>query len=137
MEFENTKEAIALEDLNKFESEYKVLLPESYKNHLLKYNGGTPSKKYYKGVRVAFFNPIKYGGDTVEDVLEDLEDILPDNYLPIAYDPGDNQICLNLNEGNEYGYIYYLAMDLGEPSVEFLATSLEEMLNGLEESNNF
>lgn len=137
MKFNLVKQELTEQDLSDFESTRSILLPKSYKEHMLKFNGGTPEKKYYNGVQIAFFNPIKYGNDTLKDVIEDLQDIIPDKFLPIAYDPGNNQICLNLNNDDNYGYVYYLAMDLGEPKPSLIAKSLEELLKGLSEENDY
>jgi len=64
-------------------------------------------------------------------------DVLPLNYLPIAYDGGDNQICININKGKEYGFIYYLPLDMGEIEPEFLAKSLTEFIEGLSDDEDW
>ncbi|REH56255.1 SUKH superfamily protein [Tenacibaculum gallaicum] len=132
-----TEKNIISEDLVAFEEKFKFTLPETYKTHMLKFNGGAPDKDYFQGVNVAHFNPIKNGDDTLEENIKDLKDFLPIGYLPFAYDPGGNQICMDLNEGENYGKIYYLPMDMGEIEPELLADSFEEFLNGLSEDNDY
>ncbi|WP_299519823.1 SMI1/KNR4 family protein [Winogradskyella sp.] len=135
--FNLTKEKIKSEDLIAFEQELELSLPETYKAHMLQFNGGAPEKEYFKGVSVAHFNPIKNGRRTLEDVIKSLKDILPINYLPFAYDPGGNQICMDLNDGENYGKVYYVPMDMGDTNPEFLADSFTEFVNGLSLENSY
>jgi cell wall assembly regulator SMI1 len=138
IKFENVKEQLTHDDLTNFEKKNKLTLPEAYKKHLLTYNGGYPEKEYFQGIEIAYFNSIKYGKSTLlQDVLDMIGDILPKDYLPIAYDGGDNQICIYLKEGDKYGYIYYLPMDMGEIEPEFLAKSLNEFLEGLSDDGDW
>ncbi|WP_435261021.1 SMI1/KNR4 family protein [Tenacibaculum sp. nBUS_03] len=136
-DFYLTKEKIKSEDLVAFEKEFKLNLPEIYKAHVLKFNGGAPEKDYFKGVNIAHFNPIKNGKITLENQIISLKDVLPLGYLPFAYDPGGNQICMDLNEGKDYGKIYYLLMDMGDIEPEFLANSFEDFLSGLSEDDDY
>ena len=136
-DFYLTEEKIKSEDLVAFQELFKLSLPEAYKKHILEFNGGSPEKSYFKGVNIAYFNPIKFGNDPLEDNIKDLKDVLPDGYLPFAYDPGGNQICLDLNEDGNYGKVYYVPMDMGEIKPEFLADSFEEFLNGLTLEDNY
>ncbi|WGH77096.1 SMI1/KNR4 family protein [Tenacibaculum tangerinum] len=131
------EKSIKSEDLVAFEKKFELILPERYKEHMLKFNGGFPDKDYYKGVNIAHFNPIKYGDDTLEHNILDLQDVLPVGYLPFAYDLGGNQICMDLNEGENYGKVYYLPMDMGDIRSEFLSDSFEIFLNGLSEENDY
>lgn len=101
------------------------------------FNGGAPEKEYFKGVTIAHFNPIKNGRITLGNQIKSLKDFLPVGYLPFAYDPGGNQICMDLNEGVSYGKVYYLPMDMGGIGPEFLANSFEEFLDGLSLNNDY
>ncbi|RBW59435.1 hypothetical protein DS884_06765 [Tenacibaculum sp. E3R01] len=132
-----TEKNIKSEDLVVFEKKFKLNLPETYKMHMLKFNGGAPDKDYFKGVNIAHFNPIKNGDDTLEDQIESLKDLLPLGYLSFAYDPGGNQICMDLNEGKDYGKVYYLPMDMGDIEPEFLSNSFEDFLSGLSEDDDY
>ena len=135
--FNLTEERIERGDLLTLEQTLEYPLPEAYKVHVLKFNGGTPSKKYFKGKSIAFFNSIKNGEDTLEENIIALKDLLPKGYIPFAYDAGGNQICMDLREGENYGKIYYLPMDMGDIDPEFLANSFEEFMSGLSLANNY
>ena len=132
MEFENTKEAITLEDLNKFESEYKVLLPESYKIHLLKYNGGFPVLEMYFGkfnIPIDSFLPLKYGAQTIEKAIKSLENVLNKGEIPFARTTSGT-IFMSLREEN-YGFIYVAYSDW-EPNL--ITNSFEDFMKGMHEN---
>ncbi|CAL2080597.1 SMI1/KNR4 family protein [Tenacibaculum sp. 190524A05c] len=131
MEFENSKEAITLEDLNNFESEYKVLLPESYKNHLLKYNGGFPALDIYFGnfnVPIDSFLSLKNGTQTIEKSIKSLEHVLNEGEIPFARTTSGT-IFMSLKEEKSGGI--YVAYSEWEP--ELLAESFEDFINGFHE----
>ena len=138
MKFILTETPIVSDDFIVFEDKNGLILPDEYKNHLLNHNGGVPENQYFNGVEIACFNSLKYGESTlIQDALDMMKDVLPDKFLPIAYDAGDNQICLNLNEGDEYGYVYYLPMDMGDIEPEFMAKSLTDVLSNLTQENDW
>lgn len=132
--FNSTEAPIDIQDLISIESTLGYNLPSSYKHHMLKFNGGSPeSKNCFKGMRIAHFNPIKYGNDTLEDNIEDFKELLPEGFLPFTYDWGGNPICIDLKNSK----VYYCPMDMGEVEPEFLANSFEEFMNGLTEDCDY
>jgi hypothetical protein len=104
-----------IEDLEKFSG---LKFPESYKNHLLKYNGGQCDPKT--------FNFIENGERTQSNInwflaIDDDEDEsfrvyfndykidekrLPNHILPIAHDSFGNLICISCGR-KDYGYVYF------------------------------
>jgi hypothetical protein len=132
-QFTLTKQPITEAEFSAFGQEIGFNLPEGYKHHMLKFNGGSPEKDCFKGLRIAHFNSIKYGNDTLEDNIEDFKEILPLGFLPFTYDWGGNPICIDLKNGK----IYYCPMDMGEVEPEFLANSFQEFMDGLTEDCDY
>ncbi|POR19877.1 hypothetical protein BWK58_14195, partial [Flavobacterium columnare] len=129
-----TKKKLTLSDINDFEKELGMTLPNGYKFHLLIYNGGCPeSKDTFEGRSIAHFYPIKYGNHNLIETYNNLKNLLPINFLNFAYDAGGNPFCFDLSEGKDYGKIYFCPMDMGEVIPEFLADSFENFMNNLEE----
>lgn len=48
IKFEYTLKALELDDINRFENNLNLLLPEDYKSFLLAHNGGKPKKRRFK-----------------------------------------------------------------------------------------
>ncbi|WP_227871732.1 SMI1/KNR4 family protein [Flavobacterium kingsejongi] len=115
------------EELNKFELEIELSLPEDYKAHMLKYNGGTPLSYYFyfgepeDGIRLSYFFSIEYGALLVEK-----QDYLPKMHISIGKTE-TGYLSMSLDEEN-FGaiYVYYSEVEL-----ELIATSFTEFLNGL------
>ena len=128
--FTLVKQELTKEEIGTFQEEINLKLPESYIEHMLKFNGGAPDNKYFNsGYGIAHFNAIKYGKYPLEKIVKDSKDYLPEKYFPFAYDAGDNDFCIDLSEEN-YGKVYFIHGD--EPDdPEFLANSFEEFLEGL------
>jgi cell wall assembly regulator SMI1 len=123
--FEQTEMNLKQNDLNYFQQEFDIHLPENYKQLILKYNGGyTNNNEYFDTLK-----SIKFGEVKVEDTIKNhqiIENNIPMNYLPIANDFSDNIICLNLQTGEDYGKIYCFYFDVDK--LEKIANSLEELL---------
>lgn len=131
--FKRVKESITESDLVEFESMIGLTLPEDYKKHMLKYNGGkpTPSLGVYFGtpnnsIELSRFHSIKYGSSTIKSRYEDSKRYLPGNHITIGYTITGN-LCMSLDE-KSYGHIYVYYSDV---ELEFLASSFTEFINGL------
>ena len=81
--FEQTEMNLKQNDLNYFQQEFDIHLPENYKQLILKYNGGyTNNNEYFDTLK-----SIKFGEVKVEDTIKNhqiIENNIPMNYLPIA-----------------------------------------------------
>jgi len=127
IDFRIENEQITAEDLNEFEKEIGLTLPEDYRAHMLKYNGGLPSSYYLyygepdDGILLSGFKSIKYGDSLVEK-----QDYLPENCLSIGYTE-TGYLAMSLDE-NEYGsiFVYYSEAELTK-----IAASFTEFLDGL------
>lgn len=91
-------------ELDKFENELGVILPQSYKHFLQKYNGGTPEPNIIElkneeiksisitdffGVKNAQINDLKFQ-------YEIYKERIPNKHIPISRVEGGNIICLGL-----------------------------------------
>jgi hypothetical protein len=98
-------------------------LPESYRNFLLKFNGGRPAP-YMQVVDIENLP----GGDTdvmmffgidrsvesstIDWNLSALEERIGEQLLPIARDSGGNRFCINLSK-NDFGSVVYCDFEPG------------------------
>lgn len=133
---------LTLQQLENFQDNHKISFPIEYKDFLLKYNGGYPQKSAFKvkdGID-EFENILNvfYGINSINDDLSDsfdfFDDIIELGFLPIADDPGGNQICIGIN--NEfYQKIYFWdhETEIKLENLQFVADSFQEFLNDLTE----
>ena len=111
IEFRECKKDIGLNDLKRVENLLGDLLPQDYKDHLLKYNGGrcTPNTFIFEEngevteSDIDWFLAIYEGEyDNLENYIKTSkmdEERLPKEFIPIAHDSGGNLICIhNVNE---------------------------------------
>lgn len=119
-------ESINEDDISAFETDYGITLPSNYREFILKRNGGLVERDK----TINKFLSIKNGNLKVEDVIEIhqiYEQNIPTGYLPIAADHGSNPIVYNMQEGEDYGKIILVDMDM-DMVESILADSLEELL---------
>lgn len=102
----------SLEKIQEFESYIGYELPDKYKIFLLDCNGGYPELSSFKisdqegESLVNKFYGIEDDDCNLKDVYDCLEDILPEQFVSIADDPGGNEVCIGLDD--EYrGKIYF------------------------------
>lgn len=126
--FKTENQLITPEELNEFETEIGLSLPDDYKEHMLKCNGGSPhSYDFYfgvpdDGINLSYFYPIKYGTSS----LVEKEDYLPEKYISIGKTQ-TGYLAMSLHEEN-YGSIF---VHYSEVELEFLASSFTEFTDGL------
>lgn len=125
-----------LEDL---ERNHNITLPKDYRDFLLEYNGGYPSPCIYnisteQGESIL---NIFYGIGGIDYDLEYnfdiLDEILEIGFIPIADDPGGNQICIGINK-EYYGQIFHWVHDEEHNEMEsmyFLSNNFNEFLESL------
>ncbi|MGG3889852.1 SMI1/KNR4 family protein [Metabacillus fastidiosus] len=141
MNFETVHERLSLEELEAFEQKHHMKFPKYYRDFLLKYNGGYPNPSIYKisddeGASVLnIFYGIGSMNNNLEKIFEFFDDILDMGFVPIASDPGGNQICVEMNE-EYYEQIFHWAHDEeydGMNNMYFLANNINEFLDSLYE----
>lgn len=150
--FFETKQKLSESDIARVETKYKILFPEDYRSHLLKYNGGYPERPCFSSPDTAHtdaYSPFSscvhyfyaiYDGkvSNFEKNYENFKGRIPSNMIPIAYDPGGNQICLSTDVLN-YGYVYFWShedessnhIEDNNNRLTVLAKSFTEFVNGL------
>jgi hypothetical protein len=116
--FSQTKPPIELGQIQQFEKRLALKLPEEYKNHLLKYNGGRCEPSVFsfeeRGIvttslldRFLALYDGKYDNiETYANTYKIETKRLPYYMVPIAHDPGGNLICISCG-GNDNGCIYF------------------------------
>lgn len=105
--FSGSSSAITAADLDHLESAIGKALPPPFRNHYLKYNGGTPERTYWQDedfeepIEVSVFKPISEGESTVLSTYQLMlkKKVIPAHLLPFANDWGGNFFCLNLDTG--------------------------------------
>lgn len=144
-----SEKSISLEEFNSFLNEFNLNLPDTYKNFILKHNGGYPDKSFFYSKKVDlefdfdFFYSIdlKYEDKDVLDAIDDLVTVneIIDNYqindkeLPIFLYPfgqnsGGATYCIS-TKGEDYGVVYLHYWD--GSGLQFICDSFEEFIEGL------
>jgi cell wall assembly regulator SMI1 len=150
--FDTSAPAIAMADFDALEQALGRPLPEAFKQHYLRYNGGAPSDTQVPGdsvwepTEVAMFNSIKFplpGQGASSEMLHHYQamvakQLIPDVVLPFAWDPGGNLFVLDLRTAS----VAYYPTDMFDPALDAagnfakaqrtVATSFEQFLHNLE-----
>lgn len=103
---------IALRDIKKFEGTHNITLPQQYVDFLLQYNGGYPKESTFKisnGEGESLVNKFYHLNDLGRG-FEILEGEIPAEFLPIANDPGGNEILLRVS-GEYVEKVYFWVHD--------------------------
>lgn len=112
MEFKIETQLVSPEEITAFEELLKGLkLPEDYKEHMAKFNGGYPIEDAVgfeiddEFVELEYLHPIKYGDPTMEEELV-LRNELPNGHISIGQVLGGG---LSLSLEADYGavFVYY------------------------------
>ncbi len=150
-EFFETERQLNTADIQEIEAYMGFELPNQYKQHLLKYNGGrcSPSEFYFDedgetaSSFIDWFLAIYDGEyDNLKKYIQDYkidEKRMPSKVFPVAHDPGGNLVCMDSEDGKIYFWdheneVDYSVNDDSERSNLYLiANSFNEFLNGLRE----
>lgn len=137
-------------NIQQFESTTSIRLPNGYRGFLLQHNSGAPEPESFFMTRLAtgereegcigWLFGINTGNRNIEmeEVLRTYETRIPDNFLPIATDPGGNLICLSVY-GDDLGMVYFWDHEweldqgnvAGYENVAFIAQDFPAFLNAL------
>ncbi len=125
-----------------------IKFPVSFRNFLLKFNGGRPCCRlefnFYNSedgsVLAAFLGITPQENYDLLNNLKNYQDIIPSNTVPIAYDTFSNLVLLSV-KGQDYGKIYFwdhergANTDNGEvadySNLTLIADSFEEFISSL------
>lgn len=103
------------EDIMRLERRLDIKLPELYRDHLLKHNGGYPNNACFSaeqgtGSCIHYFYAI-YDGEYSNFyeyyfIYKVEQQRMPNNIIPVAYDESGNQICISVS-GDDLGVVYF------------------------------
>jgi cell wall assembly regulator SMI1 len=99
-----------LDDLEKY---FGVKFPQAYRDFMLITNGGIPlhgcfdSKDGKESSSVSFYTVLPGNSRDAVENNKAREHRLPRGFVAIGDDGGGNEICIDCNEGQEYGKIYF------------------------------
>jgi cell wall assembly regulator SMI1 len=113
--------------LDTLEKRLGAPLPQQYRDFLLSQNGGRPDLPAFivpnwgESIANTFYGVGIGGLYDLDAVLDSLDDVIPvDCVIPIADDPGGNQICVGIR-GDFLGKIYFWVHDeMDEDEVRLL-----------------
>jgi len=105
--------SLKLSDLKQFETKQGIVLPNEYRDFMLKFNGGSPSPRNFD-LPDQKANPLHvfYGigaslkSDDLAEVIQIFKGRIRNSLIPIAADSFGNQICLGLH-GSRKGKVYF------------------------------
>lgn len=118
----DSEKKISLTDILEVENKIGLTIPDNLKKFIQKFNGGYIEEHNFIDTLLS----IKYGKMTIEYFIKlhnEIENNLPNNFLPFALDWSDNPITINLL--NNTIVLFYFDED-NDP--ETIANSLEELL---------
>lgn len=112
---QNSRPSLTDLDIQKLERKLDIVLPNDYRAFLLQYNGGKPEPSAFPlpenpvdtHAMVDWFYCILNGDPyDLETFTNIMVNRIPSGLLPIAIDPGGNQICIQASGVNR-GKIYF------------------------------
>ena len=110
IEIPNEYGSLKIKELENFENENSIRLPEDYRNFLIKLNGGTPIKPYLTQVETdinTFFGIVdEPDWFSLFDAITDYEGRIPEYTMPIADDSFGNLFIIGFGEKN-YGQVAF------------------------------
>ena len=128
LELKKQYEVITEKDIEKFEQKYSIKFPDDYKIFLINNRGKIPTKECgYRiqgddiyiakdGIIVLMAFMYNIGKDipkedTIEWQRECSDAYIPTRFFPIADNSGGDMFCINLQENDDYGSIYFVVHD--------------------------
>jgi hypothetical protein len=127
-----------------FEENLGVKLPDDFKTHYMQFNGGFPNANWSTGIKFVCplfrFLPIKYGGNTIEEKLQELQFA---NLLPFAINKIMGYFCIGTRNDN-YGKIFYYRKTpdvpnkkiwFGKEEIELHCANFSDFISNLQRDN--
>ena len=145
----NSKEQLTTGVITNTEESIGAPLPSEYRSFLLRNNGGRPKPPGFSFTRHGRVEPGMVGdfyaihdGAAVNllKTLQTFRSRIPPGFLPIADDPGGNQLLIGLG-GDHQGKVYYWIHDMDDEiedetdvrNLGLIENSFQEFLNSLDE----
>ena len=107
LNFEFTHDSVSQQEIKEFEQTYMLTLPDSYKEFLLRNNGGKTDRRRFTATNkqtratvtssITFFFPLTTDAEmNLEQMYRhyNLMKVIPNHLCPIGIDAADSLICL-------------------------------------------
>ncbi|GAB3939867.1 hypothetical protein GCM10028805_00780 [Spirosoma harenae] len=115
MEFKKQYGSTSRDDIHNLEEKINSKLPADYESFLLTYNGGIPMKNRFlinssqgfDSISVFFGLSFEKSHLNIDYLLDYYAERFPLGIIPVGEDPGGNYICLDANQGESYGKVYF------------------------------
>jgi cell wall assembly regulator SMI1 len=125
--FTNCEKEISEKEIRLVEQDLGIKLPDDFKDHYRRYNGGQPQNTIlldpiYEYHEVGYFMPLLYCKDSEDNPNSTLngrakvewnEKSLPPSLLPFAFDWGGNYFCID----HKNGHIFYFLKDVWSENI--------------------
>ncbi|WP_299105588.1 SMI1/KNR4 family protein [uncultured Tenacibaculum sp.] len=150
-----SEKPISKTDLDLFIDSYNLKIPDSYKQFILKNNGGYPEfsaygNPYEDGFVIDVFSCFdteydRYNSSSevalpsVNDTIDThqvLENNIPKFLFSFGLDEGGNDFCISMRD-EDFGTIYAFYMDGTAEEPVFICDSFEQFINGLEDIGKY
>ena len=122
LEFHDCEKQITEKEIKVIENNLDIVFPEDFKQHYLKWNGGTPNRPMFENdnidydyIEISDFIPMKYAYEFEDDpdftlegrVVNEWKNLeVPTYLIPYALDwGGGNYICLHKDNGRIFYYV--------------------------------
>jgi cell wall assembly regulator SMI1 len=140
--FKDNRRIKSMSDIEKFESDLDLRLPDFLKEFILKYEGGRPvseqrcyqlgNESSYELNQILYLRKSGIGGASIEAIFEGHKFYGIEGFIPFGIDSGGWDFNVSINE-DTYGQVWVNKFDSGEEDpMEFVALSFEDFINGLE-----
>jgi len=136
---EDLKRTSSLNDIIILENVLKIKFPLNLKELIIQYEGCTVEENVFFSEKVSSFFPINQflylceshiGGASIEAIYNGhFKDGITE-FIPFAIDPGGWDYNISINQ-KSFGEIWLNPFDNGNQEYSFVASSLEEFINGL------
>lgn len=147
MTLEDTHQQLTPTQIQEFETEFNLKLPEDYKEFILQYNGGYPLENVFENEQedefdINSFFSIRNDFDVdsegvmsskyIIDTHQIIEQNIPNHLYPFGNTPGNQTYCISLAK-YDYGSIYIYYLDGRKPEQTYVTFSFLNFIQNLKE----
>lgn len=131
MEWKYIKPLLSIELIYEFENSTKYLFPDTFKQFIIKHNGGRPSKSVFDTNKTkerelkSFLSFNREDKETVWKIIEWNKEELADKYVPFGIDNYGNTICFD----KENDMVIFVNHE--DKSIEIIADDFDNFINKL------
>ena len=141
--FELTEKQITDKNFQEFEEMLNIKLPDEFKKHYVKYNGGFPNANWSEGEEINYpfdnFLSIKYGENTIEKKIQEFQNLQFDFGSKIIFAMKELLYYYFIDVSSEnYGQIFVRRLktrDIKNGKWEYHCANFSDFLNGLNQIN--